>query len=54
MCKGQKAILTEKESGYKEFGEYIITTSDNHVIQDETGSAKLYPIKDWECEEDKE
>jgi len=53
MYKGQKAVLTEKESGYKEFGKYIMTTSDNHIIETETGSAKLYLIKNWECEEDK-
>ena len=54
MIKGQRVVLTDKESGYKEFGEYITTTYDNHVIQVETGSAKLYKIKDWECEEAKE
>ena len=54
MIKGQRAVLIDKETGYKEFGEYIITTSDNHVIQVETGSAKLYKIKDWECEEAKD
>jgi len=53
MIKGQRAVLVDKESGYKEFGEYITTTTDNHVIQDETGSAKLFPVRDWECEEDK-
>ena len=54
MIKGQRAVLIDKESGYKEFGEYITTTYDNHVIQVETGSAKLYKIKDWECEEERE
>ena len=54
MIKGQRAVLTDKESGYKEFGEYVTTTYDNHIIQDETGSAKFYPIRDWECEEAKD
>jgi len=53
MIKGQRAVLVDKESGYQEHGKYIMTTSDNHVIENETGSARLYPIRDWECEEEK-
>ena len=51
MIKGQRAVLINKETDYREYGEYITTTYDNHIIQAETGSAKLYKIKDWECEE---
>lgn len=53
MIKGQRAVLINKETDYKEYGEYVTTTYDNHIIQVETGSAKFYPIRDWECEEDK-
>lgn len=54
MIKGQRALLTDKNSGNEEFGTYYGRSSDNYIIEIETGSVKLYPMDNWKCEEERE
>lgn len=45
-------IMTHRESGYQETGELKWQTLDCYVVHKPDGTDVLYPMKDWECEEE--